>query len=314
MNPEDNANVEENLPFLVMNKYHLSRDKARNAVIRCLGECGIDRRPDDWDSLTVTWNDDEAKSVFRFRDLVDEARLYGVVPRFQRRLDSKDPIFGGTIQEMATPNWQFTWKTSYAGFEKKAQGPFRSACVEQELTEDILEFRRLACEHSAEYDFRLTCRYFRAYLSACVSILDAFINRHVLLAKHEKFDSPEFRALQASKNLEERVRHWFTMCSEDDPTTFFGSTAWCHFQELREKRNELMHGVEPIVVYSVRDMHAYLNKVRTGVGELLLQMRTAHSKPTVGFIERLRTAPLVDFNTITFRANEPHKVKKRLGQ
>ena len=77
--------------------------------------------------------------------------------------------------------------------------------------------------HSNEYDFRLTTRYFRAYLSACVSLLDAFINRHILVAKHEGFSSPEFSRLQTETNLEEKVRLWWAVCSEADPAPFFQS-------------------------------------------------------------------------------------------
>ena len=53
----------------------------------------------------------------------------------------------------------------------------------------------------------------------------------------------------------------------------------------------------------------YLNKVQTGVGELLLLLRKAHLKPTLGFVERLRTAPKVDYHRICFRADGEHKIK-----
>jgi hypothetical protein len=179
--------------------------------------------------------------------------------------------------------------------------------------EDILDYRRLTCEHSDEYDFRLTCRFFRAYLSACASLVDAFINRHALLAEHDGFTSLELDELKQTTNLNARIRLWFAVCSDDNPATFLASTEWCNFQEIRKRRNELLHAVEPISVYAIWDLQCYLNKLRKGVGEMLLRPREAHQKPTLLFIERLRTAPLVDFHRIQFRGDGNHVSKRIQG-
>jgi hypothetical protein len=42
----------------------------------------------------------------------------------------------------------------------------------------------------------------------------------------------------------------------------------------------------------------HLNYVRTGIGGLLKLLRDYHRKPTHHFIERLRTAPEITYNTI----------------
>jgi hypothetical protein len=109
--------------------------------------------------------------------------------------------------------------------------------------------------------------------------------------------------------MEEKVRLWWAVCSDDDPAPFFRSAMWCHFQELRTKRNEILHAVEPISIYGLKDIQVFLNKVQTGVGELLLLLRQAHKKPTLGFIEQLRTAPKVDFHRVRFRAEGEHEIK-----
>lgn len=301
-------------PFLEMRDYHLSRAKARNAVIRTLEAAGVHCPDSGWDDLIVNYNDRDATTPVRFPDLVEEARRNGVVVRMQRCLDRNDSIFGGVVEEIGTPNWQLKVGSTYAGFKKEIQGPCRAASVEFDLTEDILFYRREACRHSSQHDFRLTCRAFRSFLSACVSIVDAFINRHVLLATHEGFSSPELDKLRVARKLEERIRLWFAVCSSDDPRAFFDSTNWCHFQEIRARRNELLHAVDPFGVYAIKDVQVMLNKVRTGVGDVLLRMRCAHKKATLGFIERLRTAPLVDFMQITFNADGCHKVKRVQGE
>jgi hypothetical protein len=302
------------LPFLEIQKYHLSRDRARSVVISTLETAGVQRPPNGWNDLTINWNDPDVKLPVRFSDLVEDARRHGIVVNGQRYLDKRDSIFGGTVDEMGTPNWQMKIGRAYAGTKKEVQGPCRMAAVEFDLTEDILFYRREACRHSGQHDFRLTCRAFRSYLSACISIVDAFINRHVLLATYEGFSSPEFERLKVAKKLDERTRLWFAVCSQDDPQAFFESASWCHFSEIRTRRNEILHAVDPFGAYAIREMQILLNRVRTGVGDLLLRMRHAHKKPTLGFIERLRTAPLIDFMQITFNADGRHKTKRVVGK
>lgn len=63
-----------------------------------------------------------------------------------------------------------------------------------------------------------------------------------------------------------------------------------------------MHCVEPFAVYSLPEIQKYLNKARS-LGELLLLMRTAHKKPTLGFIEQLRTGPKVKYQQIKLRVD-----------
>lgn len=299
--------------FLVMHKYHLSRALARETVIRTLEEAGVSCPAQGWDSLSLTWKDDEGQGQVRLRELIEEARQKGVVRRLQRYLDGKDSIFGTNMDEIATSNWNLKLGSTYAGFSREIEGPCRCAKVELDLTMDILHYRSETCCFSDQHDFRLLSRAFRSYLSTCVSIIDAFINRHVLIAEHEGFTSPEFEELKVTTNTEKRVRLWFAFCCGDDPSSFFASTEWCHFQELRKKRNDILHALDPFGMYSLREIHVFLNKVRTGVGGLLWQMRKAHKKPTLGFIERLRTAPVIDLMRITFRADGNHLIKRIVG-
>lgn len=303
--------VDEDKPaFLHLGQYHLSRELAHKAVVRTLIACGVECPKAGWHSVVVNWND-KSSAPSRFADLVNEARGMGIVKRLQDYLDQKDTVFGGTIRDISTPNWQMKIRAELAGFSKEANGPCRTSQVEIDLTDDILHFRQAACDGSNQHDFRVTCRAFRSYLSACTSLIDAFINRHILLAKHDGFQSEAFDKLKVVTKLEDRVQLWFEVCSSKDPSSFFRSKEWCHFQEIRKSRNEILHATEPIGVYSIQEIQLALNKVRTGIGGLLLHMRSAHEKPTLGFIERLRTAPLVDFVKIQF-VKDGHRIIKRV--
>lgn len=299
--------------FLVMQANHLPELKAREEVKRVLRLFGQHEPAKGWKSFELSWNEAPGQRI-SFAELVAEARRTGIVARIQRHLDRQDSVFGGMIDELATPNWQLKIKRGLAGFEKESAGPCRAGFSESDLTEDVLYCRAKSCEHSNEYDFRVTCRYFRAYLFACISVVDAFINRHILIASSQGFSTPEFEQLKVSTKSEDRVRLWFKVCSSEDPAQFFESREWCHFQELRALRNEVTHAVEPIGVYSIREIHTYLNMVRTGVGGLLSKMRSAHAMPTLGFIQQLQTAPLVDFNQITFRDDGHHAIRRIQGK
>lgn len=298
--------------FLTINKFHLSPPTARTEVIRLLTAIGEYEPSAGWDSIIVNWND-RVHARQSFADLVQEARQTGTVQEIQEVLDKRDPVFAHSILDVATPEFRLTIEGSFAGKNHKVQGPCRAAFSERDLTEDILYYRTKACEFSRDYDFRATCRYYRAYLFACISIVDAFVNRHILLADHDGFSSPEFDELKVATKVEDRMRLWFSVYSTHDAGSFFGSKEWCHFQELRTRRNEVTHAVEPIGAYALRDIHICLNKVRTGVGGLLLLMRQAYEKSTLGFIERLRTAPIIDFRHIEFKADGHHQIKEIKG-
>lgn len=303
------SNSKEQPHLLVLHPCHLSLPMARRNAIETLERCSVKEPPSGWESLTLKWHNEAPPSMTTFAELVEETRRKGIACRLQDSLDQRDPVFGGTIDEIATSNFQMKCKVQWGAWTKEVWGPCRGSSVLRDLTEDVLFYRREACERSNEYDFRLTARAYRSYLAACISLVDAFINRHIYSAKNEGFTSPEFEVLKDEKKLEERMRLWWKVCSEDDPSTFFSSIPWCHLQELRTKRNEILHAIDPIAVYSLQEMQSYLNKVRTGVGESLLMLRVAHKKSTVGFVERLRTAPKVHFRKVRFKADGNHKIR-----
>jgi hypothetical protein len=270
--------------FLVLHPYYLSAAKAQEAVIAILRRCDVTKPAQGWHCLRLKWNNDPNKEV-TFHNLVEEVRQTGVVAQLQNYLDRNDSVFGGTTGEMSSPNHQISNTVEYAGWRKEAKGPFRTCCVERELTDDILEYRMEACQFSNEYDFKKTARAYRSFLSACVTLVDAFINRHILMARHDGFTSQEFEQLQVVTKMEEKVRLWWSVCSDAKIAPFFASKAWGHFQELRSKRNEILHALDPISIYSLQSIQQQLNRVRTGVGDLLFHLREAHQKPTLGFIE-----------------------------
>jgi hypothetical protein len=134
-----------NAPLLEIAPFHLSPTKARDVVLRLLKAVGKKRPAGDWASHTYTLHTPKGDISLHFQDMVQEARLSGGVRILQASLDSRHPIFGGTFG-MAVSSPNMTIGTKFAGYEKELQGPARNYPVEQELVDDILEFRKLACQ------------------------------------------------------------------------------------------------------------------------------------------------------------------------
>jgi hypothetical protein len=115
--------------FLVLHKYHLSREKAREATIALLKRHDVQCPSEGWESLILNWENEVPVLHVRFAEMVDEVRRTGLVERLQRQLDMKDSVFGGTFTDFCTPNHGFKWATEFAGWKKEAQGPVRTSCV-----------------------------------------------------------------------------------------------------------------------------------------------------------------------------------------
>lgn len=134
--------------------------------------------------------------------------------------------------------------------------------------------------------------------------MDAFINLHILIATQDKWESEAFTRLKAVRGMEAMIEAWVETCCEKRTFRHLaGRKEWCHFQELRNERNALQHAVEPFSVCDLRKVERFLNFTQTGVGSLLRLLREWHDKPSVLFIERLRTAPAVQFHHLRFKAD-----------
>jgi len=289
-----------------MHPYHLCRDKARERVVQTLTDLtGKPPSQLDWKCGSITISNDKISKTYRLTDLEREARLTGILEELQRVIDGRDIVFGGTLPSgLATPNHQTKLSTEYAGWKKEVEGPARISIAYQDLMEDILDFREEVCNASTDYDFLLLARNYRAYLGSCISIVDAFINWHILRASHDGFQSDPFTKLKSARGMEEKIDFWLQTCSTAGMSTIANRQEWCHFQELRRERNELLHVIDPFSVYSLKGIAKYLNFTQTGIGGFLRMLRSIHQKPSTGFIERLRTAPEVRYDRITLTANE----------
>jgi len=283
----------EGQPLMQMHESHLGRQAAQESVKGTLRRLGIVLPEEHWHTRSVTIDVPHKTSrQVTVRELIEEARTSGVPDTLQRILDQRDPFFGGTFV-MATDSHALTLGFEYAGYSAKLQGPCRLGPIEEEITSDILHFRRAACEASRRpSDLSASTRYYRAYLQASVSVVEAFINRYAHLLKHQ--GHPGASVLAERCSLEERIVSWAEVVTGKSTEAFRAGPEWSQFSELRRERNRLVHTVEPFAGHRVADMVRGLNFVREGVGGFLILLRRLAGAEPLGFMLRLRTAPLVE--------------------
>ena len=247
--------------FLKIGRYHRNARDAERYVLDLLRRVNPAVRARDWKRQEIVITVGNKTTRTRFGELVRLARETGAAGVVRARLDSLDPFFGGTFS-MAVNSEGMTIGTQYAGYSVSLRGPARSYPVEDELTEDILVLRRRACEASADHPFDETARCYRAYTFACTSLVEAFLNRHVHLARHAGDEMAEAEVFAAA-NFEDRLDRWLRKYAGGSLSDIKDNTApWGHFTELRRARNDLIHGADPFLGLEIRSLERGLNLVR----------------------------------------------------
>jgi len=289
--------------FLIIGKYHLSQGEATQSVEAALKHFGIRKPPNgSWAEMDIKIHENGQPEQFKFYQLVKKARESGIALEvLQKKIDNQDIFFGRSLS-LATPNHQVEIAVDFAGSEKKLTGPCRIAPVGQELAEDILFYRQQVCKYSNSNDFSLSCRYYRSYIFSSISLIEAFINRHIQIFRTNGLASPEFQELEQALNLEKKIDLWLKVASNKSLSAINNKKEWNDFKLLQKERNMLIHSVEPFYAHQIKKMADYLNFSRTGVGGLLTLLRKSQAMENLGFIEKLRTAPKITYQQITLRA------------
>ena len=274
--------------FLQMRSVHLSRQGAHDEVVDQLARIRVEAPASgwQWDSRVRVGLADGGALEATFADLLAEARSFGASLRLRHLLEAQNPFFP-YMADIATSSPAIELKIEVAGAQHAIKGPGRVALVEDDLTADVLSHRASVVEH-ASGDLRVATRYFRAYLQSALSVVEAFIARHVAILEHHK--QPEAAAALQQVSLDARFEAWAALFSKDCGQLRDGPE-WSQFSELRSERNRIVHAVHPVVGYRVADMARYLNYVRVGIGGLLRKMRELEGLASLSFIERLRSAP-----------------------
>lgn len=282
-----------------INKYHLSADKAEKVTISTLEKLGAKSPKNGWpNSILAIKTEKEQVRKYYFKDLVEEARFHGFVPVLQKLIDRNDEMFGGAFG-VATDSRAIKYNCSFAGFSKELAGPFRIYPIEEELSNDILYFRKEACHNSNISNFELTCRYYRSYLFSCISLIEAYINRHILLFEFKNIDNPIIADLiDSTSNIEVRLELLFQITTGKRIDEIKGTIEWDHFKKIKKARNELIHSSEPYYGNQINLIANGLNLVKKGIGGLLLIFRKHQNIEPLAFMYNLASAPEIRYRSI----------------
>lgn len=71
----------------------------------------------------------------------------------------------------------------------------------------------------------------------------------------------------------------------------------------------MIHSISPYFGISLREIATNLNLSILGIGEMLKKFQEGQGRASLGFIERVRTSPVVHFNEITLRGDGNHTQK-----
>lgn len=286
--------------YLVIDEYHLAHTDAWEAVVALAKARGAKEPSGGWDQLTMSWTNRDGKVMkLGFERLVDHARRTGVVRELQGDIDAADYVFGSSFAvpvPTSGSGHSMKLKAEYAGYVQELTVPCRYAAIEGELVEDILYYRAAACSHSDADDLIDTCRFYRAYLFSCVSVIDAFINRYVLIYSHTRTKPVDVEAFRHAPTLEAKIGLWLETFAHARLHDINESHEWYELRRLLRAKAELSHGRHAFLGHNIRDLARQLNYVRDAVGGLLLLLRYIEGEKTLGFIERLRTAPRITFS------------------
>jgi len=297
--------------FLEIEDKLLSNGEARRLLIETLLKNGIKSPKGGWEKSSYNFGKGDNMKTVSFHSLLQDLKTNGIVPYFQSNIDIGDPIFGGTFG-ISTPTMEMgpiTFK--YAGHERTLLPPMTDSPVEMQLSEDILFFREEACLFSNEYDFTFCTRYYRAYLTSCVAIVDAYINRHILIYKYQGRLTNEFDEVNKISRLEDRLNKFLQVDTGHDLSAINQGIEWTHFKRIRKLRNEMTHINTPSLGYSITEFADHFNYVKKGIGGLLKLIRELQGRQSLTFIEKLRNAPIVYFNEISHKADGNYIVKRR---
>jgi hypothetical protein len=281
--------------FLTIGRYHRNDSSAERLLFEHLQIKFPNLSKNTLKSTKFTFQVPDKEPFERtFDEMRREARETGTVWNLHPFVYGSDAYFPMTLG-ISTNGAGLKIKSEYAGHVAEFAGPMRVIAIEDELSDDILWYRREACEASASTSFARCTRYYRAYILVCTSMVEAFMNRPVLLLGHFRKKVDIIEKLHRPLPFEERIELWIHAFCGNGINNLKQSTAWGHFQELREERNKLVHATRPQLGVEIRALERGLNLVREGVGGFMRKLRAMQKLPTTPFIERLESAPLVTF-------------------
>jgi len=285
---------------------HLSTKRAREYVNGLALSLGISTPAQDAYDKDMLIDLDHKPLRLNFKASVNEAIHTGVPKTLQSLFDARDPYLAPAIEIAigpAPPGVQIDLGAAIGSYHAGGPAPGLVTSPEVALAEDILHFRRTACEASHVDSFAHCARSYRCYLQSCLAVVDCFLFRYASYVKNRIPDFEAFsntRTLGSAAGIEKRLDAWVLTFATDALDTFKRTKEWSDFQMIRQLRNRYVHPSDPVSFYSLKEIGGHLNLCRRGVGGLLRSLREySRMDKRIGFIQRVATAPEVVYSSQT---------------
>lgn len=290
------SNEQPKHQFLGIGRYHRNTSDADKFVLDLLQPRFPNMSRSQLRDATFTFDSGKGPFPQTFPDLKRQAQETGTLKHREFLMDD-EPFFPKGL-DVSTPTSALKVTSNYAGHTLEFHGPCRVALVESELCEDILKWRQVACSASAEHSFQECTRAYRAYVFACTSLVEAFLNRVPLYYRELRQHVEAIDKLHLPQNFDDRIHLWVETFCHEPIDALKKTAAWGHLMELREERNSLVHALVPQLGSDIRAYERKLNLVREGVGGFMAKLRAMQRLGSLPFIERLQTAPRVTYRAM----------------
>jgi hypothetical protein len=134
-------------------------------------------------------------------------------------------------------------------------------------------------------DMPQMARYYRAYLSACISTIDYFLYRYEANKKESGATIQK-----ASGRMEDRIASWIAEYCPGRIDAISSASEYHAMGEIAKARNAVVHPKRPMLTYEAHEVVRILNLCGEGIGGFLRLLRISQSRsPYIGFISQIKT-------------------------
>jgi hypothetical protein len=237
------------------------------------------------------------KSRSTYAELVAELHLTGSCELHRLRWRDTDPY--GTISAWVPEGLPMVIGTGVRTSETLLGPGYLTSDVVGEILDDVIHDRAQVAELSQDSKTMTAAfRAYRGYLTACITAVDAFLNRLPWFARNEPSTSllaADAKLLsKRSSPLEEKLRRWVPVLSGGKALSEAG-TAWTSCQAIRTARNAYVHVNEPDFAFALRQAADALNLCRPGVGELLVDIGNLLGRNPAPAVLRVARSPRANY-------------------
>ncbi|AEG02371.1 hypothetical protein [Methylomonas methanica] len=274
----------------------VGKDKAEKYILNLCKELGLQINTRKELSKTIRFNSSDKIIEINFPKEIDYVRKNGRAFVLQIMADSNDHYLNMSHGISVSSNarcGKIKLESNYGSHSVVVGSHSLIQAPEISFSDDISFYRKQAVIKFNENDLPGFARAYRGYLQSCVSLLDCFVHRYTfhiksMIPSMKEYENTE--VLDSKCSLEERLDAWVYTFATHKMDEYKNSKYRSKFIELKTKRNEIVHAIQPHIAYDIKESVKYLNYVQDGVGGFMAELRKYSGfSENVGFIRHVKT-------------------------